>query len=255
MQLQDPPGFQVRAEADKVTYEFGYRIPKGSEGPWLRYASSTAPGDIWVGAASDRGPWLLALSHLGVTSELAAHTVVTLPGTASGALVAESLPALYAAVRRAYDLAVSLPNAPLDAFQAATASLPRTTEAERLVVQRVGQNIFRDRLMAFWGRRCPITGIDAPLLLRASHIVPWSECRDDAQRLDVHNGLLLSALWDAAFDAGLVSFTDDGRALARPDLGAEARIALSLDDATPIAGLKQAHAVNLSWHRRYFGFD
>ena len=31
----------------------------------------------------------------------------------------------------------------------------------------------------------------------------------DALRLDVHNGLLLSALWDAAFDAGLISFADD----------------------------------------------
>jgi hypothetical protein len=29
--------------------------------------------------------------------------------------------------------------------------------------------------------------------------VLWSE-RSDKQRLDVHNGLLLSALWDAAFD-------------------------------------------------------
>jgi hypothetical protein len=34
----------------------------------------------------------------------------------------------------------------------------------------------------------------------------------------VHNGLLLSALWDAAFDTGLVSFADDGTVLASPDL-------------------------------------
>src|SRR3977135_1680410 len=70
-------------------------------------------------------------------------------------------------------------------------------------------SIFRDALMDYWGGRCPLTGITEPALLRASHIVPWAEC-DDAQRLDVHNGLLLSALWDAAFDAGLISFADDG---------------------------------------------
>ena len=37
--------------------------------------------------------------------------------------------------------------------------------------------------------------------------MPWSECSDE-QRLDVHNGLLLSALWDAAFDArsGLIPY-------------------------------------------------
>jgi hypothetical protein len=29
----------------------------------------------------------------------------------------------------------------------------------------------------------------------------WPRCNDE-QRLDVHNGLLLSALWDAAFDSG-----------------------------------------------------
>ena len=94
---------------------------------------------------------------------------------------------------------MSLPDAPLPRFRAQTAKLPQTTEAERLVVQRIGQNLFRDALMDYWGGRCPITGITEPALLRASHIVPWADCNDE-QRLDVHNGLLLSALWDAAFD-------------------------------------------------------
>jgi predicted restriction endonuclease len=38
------------------------------------------------------------------------------------------------------------------------------------------------------------------------------------QRLDVHNGLLLSALWDAAFDKGLISFGDDGKGIAGAQL-------------------------------------
>lgn len=84
------------------------------------------------------------------------------------------------------------------------------TEAERLVVQRVGQDIFRQRLMDYWQGRCPLTGISDPALLRASHIIPWSECESDVERLDVHNGLLLSALWDAAFDRALVTFNDQG---------------------------------------------
>ena len=123
--------------------------------------------------------------------------------------------ALHAALDRVYKLGVSLPDAPLARFRAETAGLPQTTETERLVVQRIGQDIFRAALMDYWGARCPITGITDPALLRASHIVPWAEC-DDAQRLDVHNGLLLSVLWDAAFDTGLVSFADDGTALASP---------------------------------------
>ena len=53
--------------------------------------------------------------------------------------------------------------------------MPQTTEVERLGVQRLGQNIFRVALMAYWEGRCPITGISDPALLRASRIVPWAE--------------------------------------------------------------------------------
>ena len=49
-------------------------------------------------------------------------------------------------------------------FRAAIAGLPKTTEAERLIIQRVGQDIFRDRLMTYWQGRCPLTGITDPAL-------------------------------------------------------------------------------------------
>ena len=82
----------------------------------------------------------------------------------------------------------ALPTEPLDRFIARSRSLPRTTEAERLVIQRIGQDIFREALIEFWNGRCPLSGIDEPLLLRASHIKdgrklaertewnPWSAC-------------------------------------------------------------------------------
>jgi hypothetical protein len=91
------------------------------------------------------------------------------------------------------------------------AGVPRTTEAERLVVQRVGQDVFRAALMDYWGGRCAVTGCAEPLLLRASHIKPWALCATDAERLDVKNGLLLTAHLDAAFDAGLIDFDDAGQ--------------------------------------------
>jgi len=47
-----------------------------------------------------------------------------------------------------------------------------------------------------------MTGITDPALLRASHIKLWAACASDAERLDVHNSLLLSSFWDAAFDRG-----------------------------------------------------
>ena len=39
--------------------------------------------------------------------------------------------------------------------------LPKTTEAERLVIQRIGQDIFRDALMHYWGSCCPVQGSTA----------------------------------------------------------------------------------------------
>jgi hypothetical protein len=50
---------------------------------------------------------------------------------------------------------MSLPEAPLERFKAKAANLPRTT------IQRIGQDIFRDALMAYWAGRCPMTGITA----------------------------------------------------------------------------------------------
>nr|WP_280987194.1 HNH endonuclease signature motif containing protein [Hansschlegelia quercus] len=82
--------------------------------------------------------------------------------------------------------------------------------------------MFRRALLQYWEGRCAVTGLSDPALLRASHIVPWSECVSNAHRLNVNNGLLLSALWDAAFDAGLVSFDDDGAALISDQISSEA---------------------------------
>jgi predicted restriction endonuclease len=120
------------------------------------------------------------------------------------------------------------------------------------VIQRIGQDGFRDALMVYWDGRCPLTGITEPGLLRASHIVPWADCTD-AQRLDVHNGLLLSALWDAAFDKGLVSFRDDGSLCISTSLSESARRALAVETAPQLAGLRDAHRANLAMHRARYG--
>jgi putative restriction endonuclease len=84
--------------------------------------------------------------------------------------------------------------------------------------------------------------------------VPWADCSDE-QRLDVHNGLLLSALWDAAFDQGLVSFADDGAVLASPQLSEAARKTLGVDAALPLRGLRDEHRANLRMHRARHRFS
>lgn len=252
---EDPPGFVVRTEAQKAAWDNGFRLERGVEsGGWLRYGSTTAKGEIWIAGVPPRGPWLLSIDHPGVAAELAALPPSPVPGPGLATFTFDTLTALHAALDRVYKLGVSLPDAPLARFRARTAGLLQTTEVERLVIQRIGQDIFRAALMDYWGGSCPITGITDPALLRASHIVPWAEC-GDAQRLDVHNGLLLSALWDAAFDAGRVSFANDGTALASPGLTAAARIALGVERAPRLPNLRDGHRANLAAHRTRHSFS
>jgi putative restriction endonuclease len=123
-----------------------------------------------------------------------------------------------------------------------------------LVVQRVGQDVFREALLAYWGGRCPLSPGSPTSNCCGSHIVPWVECETDEKRLDVHNGLLLSALWDAAFDAGLVSFADDGAAIASPRLTIDSATALGLSNVNRLAGLTASHRANLAWHSSRYGF-
>jgi hypothetical protein len=251
--FENPPGFVVRMEAQKAAGDNGYRLEHGIENGWLHYGSTTAPGSIWIAGASGHGPWFLSVDHSGVVAEIGPSSASAVPGPGLGTFALDGLSDLHATLDRVYKLAISLPAAPLDRFKAETANMPRTTEAERMVIQRIGQDVFREALIDYWGGRCPITGITERPLLRASHIVPWADCTD-AQRLDVHNGLLLSALWDAAFDRGLITFADDGAVLASPELGEIARQALSIAAAPRLAGLRDEHRANLARHRARYGY-
>jgi hypothetical protein len=246
---ENPLGFIARTELEKAAFSNGYRLDLGTEHGWLHRASTTARGDLWLGAASEKGPWLLSVARPEVAAELDAPRSLGLSGPGAVSFAFPSLNELYSSLDRVYHLCISLPTAPLEAFENATSALPKSTEAEQLIVRRVGQDLFRQALMNYWKGRCPLTGIADPALLRASHIVAWADCDSDAQRLDVHNGLLLSALWDAAFDAGLVSFADDGSVLHSPHLSAAAAAELRLDAITPLIPLTDEHRKNLVRHR------
>lgn len=69
---------------------------------------------------------------------------------------------------------------------------------------RVNQNVFRQMVLANYSGKCAITGIDIPDLLFASHIIPWAS--NEQERLNPENGICLSALYDKAFDRGLIGF-------------------------------------------------
>ena len=88
----------------------------------------------------------------------------------------------------------------------------KATQILATVKQRVGQRAFREDLDERWESACAVTGLNVRILLRASHIKPWY-LSDDAERLTSDNGLLLNVLLDAAFDAGLLTFADNGEAI------------------------------------------
>lgn len=243
--IESPQSFVVSQECQKVAWQNGYRRALGEADGWARFGSTTAKGTVWLAAGGNDGPWFLALDHLGTVEDLNLPTA-DVPGPGLVRYAFPNLTALYAVMPRVYQLGVTLPNGPLEEFRAAVANLPKSTEAERLIIQRVGQDIFRDRLMTYWQGRCPLTGITDPALLRASHIIAWKDCASDADRLDVHNGLLLSALWDAAFDRGLVTFNDEGIPQFSSKLTETARSELRWQ--SPIS-LTDKHRARLVWHR------
>jgi len=74
--------------------------------------------------------------------------------------------------------------------------------ALRTVQQRLHQAIFREAVIAAYNGRCALSGLPEPLLLDAAHIV---EDKDEqlGQPL-VNNGLPLSKIHHAAFDAHLL---------------------------------------------------
>ena len=205
----------------------------------------TAVGESLFLVAVSRADVLAALTGLGVAFSS------PLPRGSPGARSVSDIPSLHRLVRRAYQLSRALPDEPLKLFLPTAASLPQTTEAERLVVQRVGQDVFRESLLDYWEGRCAVVGLAVPELLRASHIKPWADCGNDGERLDVFNGLLLAPHLDAAFDRGFITVADDGRVVVADELDVEGRKLLGLDAPLAVRELTGGHRRYLSWHRQH----
>jgi putative restriction endonuclease len=64
-------------------------------------------------------------------------------------------------------------------------------------------------ILANYGCRCALTGINIPQILVASHIIRWKDKSHTKERLNPENGICLSALYNKAFDKGLITFSPD----------------------------------------------
>lgn len=89
-------------------------------------------------------------------------------------------------------------------------------ERTSYVRTRVNQHFFREVVLTNYKSSCAITGIAIPSLLIASHIKPWAI--DQSNRLNPSNGICLSALYDKAFDKGLITFDNELRVVISSNL-------------------------------------
>jgi len=230
----------VRIRIEKAAADSGYELSVAWSGNSATLRSVQFPESVGVHFLG------------GEKFSVSASNSAVLPLATSGdALDVTGWTALYELLGKVSSAARTLPNRVAQKFLEKTATLPKSTEAERWVVQRVGQNLFRAALLDYWQGKCCVTGLNVPGLLRASHIKPWAVCSNDEERLDVYNGLLLAPHLDALFDGGWISFTDKGAVLLTPALHESARKAVSASLQWQATGLLPSHAPYLAYHRQH----
>lgn len=227
-----------RVRLQKAASDCGFEMTAAERGEWLELRSAHFPETVQVRPLVDIEFELFASNPL----------MLDVPSD-DGPVRLHGYGALYTALKSAAARARTMPNRVADAFRIETATLPCSTEAERLVVRRVGQEIFRAALLDYWQGRCCVTGLAVPELLRASHIKPWKDCESDDERLDVFNGLLLAPHLDALFDAGLVTVGDDSTIWISTALEPVALKCLGLAHPLQVSGLSSRHQGYMKYHR------
>lgn len=120
------------------------------------------------------------------------------------------------------------------------------TEKTSLIKSRVGQGVFRQKLIAYWGS-CSVTQFQESHFLIASHIKPW-RASSNVERLDLFNGLLLVPNLDRAFDCGFISFDKNGNILISPQLKDASKI--GIHERLKVC-LKEEHEKYMMFHRNH----
>lgn len=128
---------------------------------------------------------------------------------------------------------------------------PNETERKGLVTSRVGQGAYRKRIIHRWEYKCAVTGFDKLNVLIASHILPWADS-DNNQRLDVHNGILLSPTYDALFDRHLISFENTGKIILSDAVETQAFEKIGVTGKEKIKKLSNCNFEYLEKHRLQF---
>lgn len=121
------------------------------------------------------------------------------------------------------------------------------TEKAQLVNARRGQGLFRWRVEQV-EKACRLTGVSDRRFLVASHIKPW-RVSNDTEKLDGHNGLLLSPHVDRLFDRGWISFSDDGIVLCADHQVVELMKCWGIDPSANVGRFSSQQTVYMAYHR------
>ena len=242
-----------RTLIEKAGYDNGWEVVVKSVPEYVLLASALHKAQARI-TKSEQSRWRLDLPIGLLTSELNRETSKDEP---QGPFHASNDTELGALLNRAAKLARSLPNLPEVRFaEAVKKELSKTkinsTEVERMVRQRVGQDIYRQSLMDYWGGACAVTGIKVPELLRASHTKGWAECDNDADRLNVFNGFLLCAHLDALFDRHLMTFDQTGQVVFSAHIDKETLFTLGIKQPLKLRWLTPEHEAFLKIQRAHF---
>ena len=239
-----------RTLIEKAGHEHGWEIPS-ADGDAVRLASARHRAAVRIAQTLDG--WALDVAGSHLAQELR-RSFPNLAASGTCFQLPSDLAFMARVLQRAAELSFALPNQAATDYEAlAREALAKTgpvsTEVERLVRQRVGQDVFRKALLDYWSGACAVTGIAVPELLRASHAKPWTDCATDAERLDAYNGFLLTANLDALFDRGLITFDPTGLLTCSPYISPDSRTALGLDHPLRLRWLAPEHTPYLDYHR------
>ena len=239
--------------AEKAGRENGFEYVVERSSHKLVLGSAYHPIRVFISHGENANSWNLCFDSPFLSNELSRN----FPDIEEdGNYNIWSLQLLAAFLRRASELARSMPETSISRYQKEIQNALDTepdikgTEREALIRQRIGQDIYRQALIDYWGGSCALSGIDIPEILRASHAKAWSECETDAERLDVYNGFLFRADIDALFDRHLITFADEGCLIPSPRLTDYQLRALNLDGKRYITHISPQHLPYLAWHRQ-----
>ena len=239
----------LRNHLEKCAFDQGFSTLLGESDGWLMFKAHAVPSRLAL-SRYQGDIYLVGTSHRGIGQELGD---VLEPAPVSheefDCFMVPNTSELFRIIGRIWTLSRSLPHEPLARFEKLVREAPSTTEVERIRKERVGQDVFRQALMDYWDSTCSVTGIGNPALLRASHIIPWAKCESDEERLNVHNGLLLVATLDAAFDSGLISFADSGEIIISQRLEPDDCSRAAIDRSLRLRNISTEHQTRLQYHR------